>query len=96
MPHDDISLEELLHAVLGFADEEAGHEPPGRTVECVTLRKLEAHAKKQRFLSDDEMRHVNRCPDHCQPNLDTIRRHYGPHPPVFSLEPVQRLAAHEK
>src|SRR5215472_2487729 len=96
MPTNDLSIEELLHAVLDTVDEGVSAEPPGRTADCVSLRKLEAHAKNIAFLSTDEMRHVNRCPDYCQANLETARRHLNPDHVVFDVPPLQRLAAHKQ
>jgi hypothetical protein len=93
---DELTIEEVFHAFLDSAEESAPRDPPGRTPDCLSFRKLEAHVKRLQFLTAEEMRHVNRCPDYCQTNLAEFRKHLQSRAPEFVATAAQRLAAHQE
>jgi hypothetical protein len=90
--NNDITLEKLLIACLDGEDQEAPINSP-KTPECPSFREFEAHANGSRFLCAEAMRHVNRCPDYCQPVLSQFRRQCGQNHLRFGPTSAQKLAA---
>jgi|ERR1700680_558876 len=93
--NEPITIDQLLIACLDGVEQEAPTTIP-RTPECLSYAEFEAHADGLRFLSREAMRHVNCCPDYCQPILETFRRQFNVERIQFKQSITPRLAAHTK
>ncbi len=90
------TIEDLFASSLGTDEPNAPVQHHAKTADCPSFARFELHATGTTFLSSSELRHVNRCPDYCQPTLERFRELVGPALPCPEIELSQRLAAHEK
>ena len=86
-----LTFEELLQGSLENTTPDAPSLHRAKTAACLSFGQFERHVKGKAFFNADQLKHVNRCPDYCQPTLSFFRKHCGMSLQAIGAEALVRI-----